>query len=460
MSARRLWVWTTVLVATAAAIVVVTASDQTADRSPIPSTFSSGQEGCKALYLVLEELQLPVERLRTDFTRIKDRSGVLVVVQPQRTVMRDREKERLKEWVEKGNRLVLFQGVGRPTDSDTNAKTRVETRSAPRTSYPNDLARMFGLTMRRVGDASRTILSVSFPGANVLGRISVSGAARWKETPEGWLPIAHDAEGPVVLAGKVGSGTVAAVSDATLVSNRYLPLENNLQLVLALLLAEGRPRTILFDEHHHGYTMSESFWGYMGSSVFLWVIVQSLVGFALFFYSRRASYAGTYRTLTAERGRSPLEHVESMAGIFEVCKASSAALAATFERFLSQLSRSTGTRMTRLDDPLFGRAGGGVPAVSPEVAALFDEFRTAIRGPDDPDRALALSRKLAEARASAGGLQEKTSRGHFGLWGRFSIPPAGGIRRVQAGRPAPREHSRLPRRQLSGDPCTRGDRNG
>jgi len=412
MSARRLWIVATVLVAVAVAVVAVTVPRQSVDRTPVPTTFSADEEGCMALYLALEELRLPVERLRTDFTRLRGRDGVLVVVNPLQADVSKRETEQLKEWVEQGNRLVLFQARARAVEEDKKPKSGRGVRVSPRRSVPNDLPGVFGLSLRKTGDRSRKSLAVSFPGVKDAGPISVSGAARWKGAPEGWVTIARDDKGPVVVAGKVGRGSVAAVSDPTLVSNKFLPTEHNLRLVIALLLAETRPRTIFFGEHHHGYMISESFWTYMGSSVFLWVMVQALMGFALFFYSRRASYAGRYGDMTPERGRSSLEHVESMAGIFESCKASSVALAATVERFLVQLSRTTGVRLPRLDDPGFTRAVAGAPQVSPSLAALLEECRTVVRGPENPERSLYLARRLGAEEASAEAVRRKTLHRH------------------------------------------------
>lgn len=400
MSAKTLLIVGTLLVALAAALTVVVLSGPTEDRSPVASTFSSGEEGCKALYLALEALQLPVERLRTDFTRLKDRKGVLVVVSPQRTSIRPREQERLKQWIEKGNRLVLFQAADRSAKQEEAAKPGREPRSVAGRSRQNDLGRMFGLSLLKIGDGSRESVSVSFPGIQDVKGISVSRSARWKDGPEGWRTIARDKDGPVVVEGKVGRGSVAAVSDPTLVSNRYLPLEHNMRLVLALLLGPARPAAILFDEHHHGYAVAESFWKFVGSSVFLWLIVQCLVGCGLFFFSRRASLAGRYRTITVERGRSTLEHVDSLGGIFESCKASSAALSALVERFVARLSRSIGARVPAMDDPAYGSADAGVPNAPPDLAVLLAECRAAIQGPDDPERSVVLARRLAEARAS------------------------------------------------------------
>jgi hypothetical protein len=159
----------------------------------------------------------------------------------------------------------------------------------------------------------------------------------------------------------------------------------------------------LFDEYHHGYIHTESLSSYVGSSVFSWILLQVLVGLALFFYSNRARRSGRYQPLTAPRGRSPMEHVESMANIFEASKASSVALEAVLARSIGQLSRRMGLNPEDLSSASVYHAPASRVAETGDLAALIEECRRAVSSPDDPEKALALARRLGMVRVAMGG---------------------------------------------------------
>ena len=99
------------LVVLAVVVTTLVATGRLEDRSAVSSAYSAHPVGCKALYLVLEELGLPVSRFRRRFTMLDDHSGVLVVVNPHVMPFSRREIATLKQWIKRGNRLVLFQGL-------------------------------------------------------------------------------------------------------------------------------------------------------------------------------------------------------------------------------------------------------------------------------------------------------------------------------------------------------------
>jgi hypothetical protein len=74
------------------------------------STSSAGPWGCKALYQVLEELQLPVKRFRQSFRRLQSHRGALVITGPLRVPISSRERVAVQEWIKAGNRLIVCDG--------------------------------------------------------------------------------------------------------------------------------------------------------------------------------------------------------------------------------------------------------------------------------------------------------------------------------------------------------------
>jgi len=381
-------------------------------RLPLASSYSTAPEGCKALYLLLEELQLPVSRLRKSFRSLGQQHGALIVVDARKIPFTARELAKLEAWIKSGNRFVFFQGgLSRATGKDSGKSGREPGATRPRFAARHALERKFGLRVKTFPDSSRSTLRVSSSQLDDVSELNVSKQARWASAPRGWIIPVGDEAGPVVLARTMGKGEIVAVSDPTLIQNRFINRAQNVRLVPALLLGKGRPSAILFDEYHHGYRVSDSLWGYFGSSVFAWIMIQSVVFAALFFYSGRAGRIGTYRSLSRRVGRSSLEHVDSMAGVFASCRAGSVALEAVMRRFLAKLSKKTGVpvkglEQAGLDDRLFR------PAVAKEVSDLVNDCREAIKANDDSDRVVQLARRLAEAQMIGAAFVDRSHKTH------------------------------------------------
>ncbi len=370
------------------------------ERPPaFPTTYSEGPYGCKALYLVLKELDLPVERFRLPLKKLEAHDGVLVIIDPRRIPYAKREIKTIKEWIKKGNRLLLFQGPsaaasGKKTDKDTERKLQ-----QMMGGMFNYWSKQFGLEVISDFDSrERASIKASLGENDEIGLINISTESRWKDVPEEWTVLAKDVKGPVLVTRELGKGRITALSDITLPANKFIGEEKNLRLVLALLLGPERPQAILFDEYHHGSVISGSLSGYIGSSVFLWVLLQCALGAVLFFYSTRARFAGRFRSLTEPQGRSTLEYVQSMANIFASCKAGGTALDAILKRFLVELSKKSGISVKKLENHSGPGDSGIARSISPATGELVARCQKAVRTDGDPETALALARRLATER--------------------------------------------------------------
>ncbi len=368
------------------------------DRSPIPSTYSAGPQGCKAVYLALQELGLNVSRLRSAYPWLGQRPGTLVVVDPARSAVRERELTKLKEWIRKGNHLVFFEGstaLRMPWEEDPNEKGK-ETSKAGRSRKRSSFAREFGLDRKSASVPGRRSVPVSVDGVEGLGSINVSKKVHWGKPKDPWNTLVGDESGPLVVTRKLAAGKVTAIADRTMITNKYVNTDHNLRFFLAVLLADGRPKEILFDEYHHGHVLAGSLWKYIGSSVFMWVLLQCGVGCVLFLYSRRARLAGRFRSLSAPIGRSSLEQVASMAHIFESCRAGSAALEAILKRTLGGISRRLGIPLKSLEDGTLARTGPRSGAEWEDLSRLVEDCRKSVSAGDTPEKYLALARRLGE----------------------------------------------------------------
>jgi hypothetical protein len=370
-----------------------------------PSTFSTRPNGYKALFLLLDELNLPVARLRSRYTRLESTNGVLVVLDPHVVPFSDREVKSLKKWIRNGNTLIVFHGGPRIRKSlkaiwgerAASKKAKRGDSKEKKEAKGNSLADKLNLELTRSRKAGRSTVDVSSPRLYGVDRLSVSNRTRWKSTGGGWTTIVRDKEGPIFVTRKLGKGEVIAVSDASIASNRALPLDQNVRLVPALLLQKGKPHKVLFDEYHHGYSLAKSFWHYAASSVFGWILLQILVACTLVLYSRRAAHAGRFRSLTQPTGRSSLEYVHSMANVFESSKAGTVALDAILRRFLTRLSRKAGIPLKNIEKDADEQIGSLVGAQG-ESADLIRECREAVRLGTETSRTFALARRLGEMR--------------------------------------------------------------
>ena len=372
------------------------------------STYDSGTAGLKALYMLLEELKLPVSRFRKPFSRLARGTGVLIIANPDREQFTEREITYLKEWIKKGNRLALFGGMEQDDfERFLAGRTSKSKRSAGKADPMRKLLSSFGLRLKDFDDSSRKILYARLSNPDEPVRVTVSSGFRWQKPSQSWKEVLGDEGGPIVVSRKYGKGEIVAVSDASLPSNGEVSNAQNLWMILALLL-ENRPDKILFDEYHHGHKMEDTFWAYFGSSIFALALLQSVVGSAIFFYSRRAGYSGRFKSLTAAKGRSSLEYIDSMANIFQSCSAGSAALEPIFNRFLAQLSRKTGAPLKTMADDLPDTVVRSAQAQGQDLQGLAQECRVAVSSDIEPAKALTLARRLATARAGMNRIMKST----------------------------------------------------
>ncbi len=221
---RRQVILVVVLVAAVSIVSLWSAVTKEVDRSPIPSTFSAGPKGCKAVYLTLQDLGIKTSRLRRGYQWLANQRGTLIVVDPGTIRPRPREITKLKEWIKKGNQLVFFEGPGLVPKPWKNYGQEEEqgpsgrSRKGGRTA----LGAEFGLGLVRSETPQRQVVPVAMEGVRGVERVSFSKGVHWKTPKKAWTILVRDDSGPLVLVRKLGSGKVTAIADRTMISNQYL----------------------------------------------------------------------------------------------------------------------------------------------------------------------------------------------------------------------------------------------
>jgi hypothetical protein len=304
----------TLLVGLLLAIIVVLsalagrqgASDDSGD--PRASTYVRSDGGLAALYWTLQELHVPVARRRQSFIAADSLRGTLAVVSPIQPLSAEDASIAL-EHVRRGGTL-LFVATGyeyggpaydslglRPLLIPGVQPWRGEGRAA--TAAPH----RWTAGQTRVEGFRRGFA----PASPALRRKGVQTL------------LAVDTV-PVALTWTLGRGRVIALSDPRPLTNGRLRNSGAAQ-VLARALAESAADgdTVFFDEYHQGFSGDGSLVGGTWKMVRRFasgpMALQLLAAAALLLWARARRFGAPLQPPPARR-RSPLEHVEALAGAY------------------------------------------------------------------------------------------------------------------------------------------------
>lgn len=281
-----------------------------------PSSFRGSPHGARALYLTLRELDVPAARRLAPYVDADSLAGPLVLLAPTQPPT-PAELSALARWIEAGGTLIYVARDGdatldtlglalRPLAPDTLDEPGTD-REAGRSATPRphrwtaEIGRVRGFR-RGFADSSRVLES---------GRAT---------------PLLVTERGEVVaLTFRRGRGTIIAWSDPQPLSNQALRT-SGAALLFARTAAEATQRgdTLRFDEYHHGYRPGG---GPVAATLgFLWnsaaghaAIQLAVAGLGLLLLLGRR--LGSPRPPPPARRRSPIEHVEALAGAYRLAGA-------------------------------------------------------------------------------------------------------------------------------------------
>jgi hypothetical protein len=352
----------------AAGAVVAPAPDPAEGTS---STYSSAPPGTRAAYLTLRRLGYDVQRSVEPLTAL--------TAQPERSVL-------------------ILSGAGEPSAQDQRALKRFLERGGVVLAIGQRGAEFLGAAAK--GRPAPALLPTSAVQVHraVAASPIVAGAHDITMAPD--LPAVslgnayvtlYGDESPVAATTQVGKGRVVWLAAATPLSNEHIAANRNFQLLLNIV---GPPnvRTIIWDEHYHGYT--RSLWSYVAGTPVAWILLQvSLVaGAALFTYSRRH---GPVRALFTDTRTSPVEFVEMLGALYKRAGARAAAVAASRARLRRTIAGVFGMPPQSTDAAIARAAASKLNLAADEIEAVLTESdRAASDGALDSARALTLTRQL------------------------------------------------------------------
>ena len=299
----------------ALAVAAAVLAPPSAGNLPPGSSFSYEGEGSAAALQTLTRLGYSVRRSFDPVAALGlDPASVVLVIAEPAEVPTNSDRRALQAMVSAGA-TVLVTGCGAVpflTGSDTVA--------APSEGVPRSFAARF-----------ESPLSAHAP------RITMRTDCGWWEAGSQYTTLYGDAHGAAVRFKRSGTGTIVWWSGSTPLSNASIEEPGNLELLLNV--AGDRSRTILWDEFYHG--QRRSLYSYAKNTPLPWAAAQLallLVVAAAMFVRRR-----TPVFVRAPQSRaSPLEFVDTMAGLYARAGTAADAVATARLRLRRLLAEATG----------------------------------------------------------------------------------------------------------------------
>ncbi len=333
------------------------------------STYNARPNGTKALYALLSEMELPVERWRRpcDRQNLPDSNVVFITVAPIESFSTD-EISNLQQLVESGT---VFIGFYAPALDTLAQRFGFKTEG----SYRDSFAVRQQLTFH-THDADSLIFS---PDS--------APAIMWNDCK---IILYGSPAGHAVVEKKVGAGSVVFFHSPDVASNAWLSRGDNARAIVHLLQwqADGSDREfgrILFDEYHQGFRDFESSIDLLDTWPIKTGIVLAGVLVILWVISRGKRF-GRPVPIVAAPIRSSLRTVDSIAGVYERAKARRLALKSWYRWLMHQWQeRFHTTHPGKLADILEKRYGLPSAETLRLLTTIQKRLQEADRAVDSPD---------------------------------------------------------------------------
>lgn len=348
---------------------------------PRVSTFLTGPSGAAALYMLLDELDIPARRLLRAWSA-DSTSDVTVVLAPTQPAT-PQEVEALRAWIEGGGTLIHGGGGSgdvtamlglrlQPTQPDTLGAL-ASVRWTGVTAFPAEHAWTTGID---------SIANFRYAFSDVNGGLREGAATVLMRTADG-----H----PTVVSFSLGAGRVIAWSDASVLGNRALRSAGGELLFVRIAQSVIDGGALRFDEYHHGFREAKPLRALLAVLTGTGggrALLQGLVACVALLLLAGARFGAPVEEHT-ERRRSPLEHMQALAGAYERAGARSTArrlLLAGMERQLGR--RVLGDSAAVPPAALGGTAAGrrlkvewerGAEGDLADLAGAVDEFVLEVR---------------------------------------------------------------------------------
>jgi hypothetical protein len=413
--------------------------------APNRSTYHSGPTGTRALYDFLSESGYKVMRWRETPERLLGMSGqkvrTFVIVGSTPLSIEENQARTLLLWVEQGGRLVL---VDRRPEIHLLPHSGHWTIATEFLSFPSlDIDPASAKEMTRNADPlhpvqpdllthnidtvmpSRLAATTSFfaekkeeqkedgwqsgggeegqpPAAPITSRDS-KPLIQDSATPISPAPVIHisGAKGALLLDYPHGQGRIVVLTDPYIFSNGGIALQDNLQLAINMLVANGG--LIAFDEYHQGRgTTHNAFVSYFAGTPVLALAGQLLCLILVVLWTRGRRFGRPLPLAQVDR-RSSLEFVASMAELQQRARALDLAIENIYSRSRRVLTRYAGMEYNSPRAQIAARVAARSSLDPRALEALMQQCEETINGgPISERQAIQLIKQLRQVEAGLG----------------------------------------------------------
>jgi hypothetical protein len=187
--------------------------------------------------------------------------------------------------------------------------------------------------------------------ARLAQHVTIQPQAYWGKLDESQIPLYGESDSSAVVSWSMGDGQVLWWAAATPLTNAGITREDNLAFFLNSVSnwSAEEPYQIYWDEYFHG--QRSSLWSYVSKTSLAWGLLQlGLLALAVVLtFSRRS---GPVFSPVGNSRLSPLEFVDTLGGLYQRAGAASSAVAVSYQRLRSLLTRHLGLPPNIPDDEL------------------------------------------------------------------------------------------------------------
>lgn len=341
------------------------------------SSYGSGPEGTRGVFLLAEELGASPRRWAEDLGRLPEGAMLVALGSCQQLMRREIgriERGNLREWVERGGTLVVAgvpdylsrdafgvelqaaAGECRPTEGLVAILDRADQRRNQRKRetteedteiedlpglFRDDPARAYeeliddeALPEARLAVGTGAPLEdVSFVGMRHPLTISVDEA----RTQSTLLRLDGPEGQPVGVRVDVGEGVVIVLSSSSMFQNRDLATENG-GVLFARLVSEHAPEgPVLFDEYHLGVGQRRSLMRYLRQAGAAPLVLQLLLIMGLLIWRLGAAFGAHERDAPVQPGGTA-SYVEGVGTLYAKAKDPAGAMAIMVRRAMERIA--------------------------------------------------------------------------------------------------------------------------
>lgn len=289
-----------------AGMIWIAGMQQTVDTpESVGSSVSAGRRGALALYRWLDQAGFEVERVGAgaDFPPSE---GTMLSLNPN-TDWPEGQAGLLREWVERGNTLIVATGQNGGDQSVD-----------PSGTHP--LLREFGLGLNYAFDYTSTVpLAQPLFADPPVDRVKFAGVMQLALPVTGTTVLVSSDEGgrrvPLAAMMRVGDGALYIMSSDHLTNNSGIREESNGAFVYNLVQMAGN-RRVYFDEAHHGVSEGGDLLGLLTSTPWGWALVYAGVLAGAYYLWSARRLGPPLPVATPDRRRPTSDYVRSVASLF------------------------------------------------------------------------------------------------------------------------------------------------